>query len=367
MLSESKPLIRVVCTWCTNRAGYACIICIYMYTQVVWTRLYKTDSSQDGGTMYQLRNLINRRNVVTDPKKDMNACEDFLELITNAHILAATMQKFDMKSLTDPLSSELFQTNQELSQKERLTMLDSAVRTIISDFVDISFPKKRKKVAKNQDHILEYAKETLTMGLMFLEFKDAVREGDGERVLRCWKFLFLFFRASGHTNYTLEALTLLSHYYYLLPPRYAEQMKWNRFVNTQGKRGANISADLHIEHLNRICKEAVNHLGANKTPKAVTRIGKVVGVVSSTLDHYDEVTGVDHGSDRHTRRSDKDDLNLVLKELLNSKVFVYSKGRKHRTFPRIHCNMFNSINRAKLNSWISTNFTKLRLSSSFNH
>ena len=75
---------------------------MYLYTQVIWTRLYKTDSSQDGGTMYQLRNLINRRNVVTDPKKDMNACEDFFELITNAHILAAAMQKFNMNNLTDP-------------------------------------------------------------------------------------------------------------------------------------------------------------------------------------------------------------------------------------------------------------------------
>ena len=340
---------------------------MYLYTQVIWTRLYKTDSSQDGGTMYQLRNLINRRNVVTDPKKDMNACEDFFELITNAHILAAAMQKFDMNNLTDPLSSELFPRDQELSQKERSTVLDSAVRTLISEFVDMSFPKKPKKVPKNQDHILEYAKETLTMGLIFLEFKDAVREGDGDRVLRCWKFLFLFFRASGHTNYTLEALTLLSNYHYLLPPRYAEQMKWNQFINTQGKRGANISADLHIEHLNRICKDAVSHLGANKTPKAVIRIGKVVGIVSSTLDHYDKVTGVDQGSGKHTRRSDRDDLNLVLKELRESKVFVYSKGRKHKKFQRIRCNMFNSINRAKFDSWINTNFTKLRLSSSFNH
>ena len=44
----------------------------------------------------------------------------------------------------------------------------------------------------------------------------------------------------------------------------------NRFINTQNKRTTNISADLHIEHLNQVCKEAVDHLqvGANKTPKA---------------------------------------------------------------------------------------------------
>ena len=102
-------------------------------------------------------------------------------------------------------------------------------------------------------------------------------------------------------------------------------------IYTQGKRGTNISADLHIEHLNRVCKEAVDHLGANKTPKAGKRIGSIVGIISSTLDHYDKVTGIDHGSHRYTR-SDREDLNLVLKELLESKVFTYSKGRKHKEF-----------------------------------
>ena len=125
------------------------------------------------------------------------------------------------------------------------------------------------------------------MGLMYLEFKDAVREGDGDRVLQCWKFLFLFFRVSGHTNYTLEALNLLSHYYYLLPPGYAEQMKWGRFVNVHGSQGANISADLYMEHLNRVCKEAVKNLGANQTAQAVVRVGKVAGIVSNTLHHFE--------------------------------------------------------------------------------
>ena len=43
--------------------------------------------------------------------------------------------------------------------------------------------------------------------MSFLQFKDTTGHGDGDRILPCWKFLFLFFRASGHTNYALEALT----------------------------------------------------------------------------------------------------------------------------------------------------------------
>ena len=115
--------------------------------------------------MYQLRNLINRKNVVSDPKKDMNACEDFFELITNAHILAAAMQKFDMKSLTDPLSSDFFPDSQDLSQKERLAVLDLAVQAILSDFVNISFPKQIKKNSKEPRSYPRVCQRNLNNGL----------------------------------------------------------------------------------------------------------------------------------------------------------------------------------------------------------
>ena len=62
------------------------------------------------------------------------------------------------------------------------------------------------------------------LGLMFLELKDGIREVDGTKVLRCWKYLLLLFCGTGHTNYSLEALSFLTQYYYMLPPRLAEQM-----------------------------------------------------------------------------------------------------------------------------------------------
>lgn len=45
----------------------------------------------EGGTLYQLRNLINCRNVVSNPSKDVNACEDFFVLVVTVHILVAGM------------------------------------------------------------------------------------------------------------------------------------------------------------------------------------------------------------------------------------------------------------------------------------
>ena len=99
---------------------------------------------------------------------------------------------------------------------------------------------------------------------------------------------------------------------------------------------------------------------------AVQRIGKVAGIVSETLRHFDEVSGIDHGSGRHTRKSDDADLKLVLNELMSSKVFTPCDGRKHNAFKKFKSNIFDSIDRVKFTSWIDTNFKKLRLSSNFN-
>ena len=95
-----------------------------------------------------------------------------------------------------------------------------------------------------KDGVKEYAIEFLTMGLLHAEFCDAVKEGDGKSVLRCWKFLLLYFKASKRKNYSTEAVNLLAQYYYLLPPRLASQLIWSRIVNVHGKPGCNISCDL---------------------------------------------------------------------------------------------------------------------------
>ena len=42
-----------------------------------------------------------------------------------------------------------------------------------------------------------------------------------------------------------------------------------------------------MEHLNRICKEAVRTLASNKTPLAIQRAAKCVGVLDALLDEYD--------------------------------------------------------------------------------
>ena len=69
--------------------------------------------------MYLLRNLINRRNVVKDTKKNVVACEDFMLLLTEAHILAAATTLFGMESLEDTPSHEMFNVSEETDSLQR--------------------------------------------------------------------------------------------------------------------------------------------------------------------------------------------------------------------------------------------------------
>ena len=75
--------------------------CHFTFTQVAWKRLFSASSKMDGATLYQLRNLINRRNVVKDVTKNEAACEEFFALVVESHIISAAMTIFNMKSIDD--------------------------------------------------------------------------------------------------------------------------------------------------------------------------------------------------------------------------------------------------------------------------
>ena len=104
--------IHVMCLITTHSCVLLYIQQLYMRfvydTQAIWKRLYKCSSSTDQGTLYQLRNLIDRRNVVTKPIKAVDACEDFLICVVEAHILAAAMDVFGMDSVDSKPSDVSF-------------------------------------------------------------------------------------------------------------------------------------------------------------------------------------------------------------------------------------------------------------------
>ena len=311
---------------------------------MIWKRLYKATSGSDHGTLYQLRNLVQRRNIGKQPKKDFNAHHDFFNVVLTSHILAAAMEVFGMDNLEDEPCEGLVPPGMDtMPKEEREEVLQYLVGLILDSYIDINHclldgdgdPNNSKsdingEVSKNnyehdnsvevsgsqddeksncddetskddieegsnieekdtdnttksrtsknkddEDYVKVYAEEVLTLGMIYSEYSDAIKEGDGLRGMRCWKFLMLIFKAAQRKNYACEAFNLLAQEKFILSPRMS-QLVWSRFVNTQGGVGKNIPADLHMEHLNRVLKDGIKGLGANKTDRAITRLGKCI-------------------------------------------------------------------------------------------
>ena len=215
--------------------------------------------------------------------------------------------------------------------EERKAILKDICLMIVNEFVDFSFPTEESFTT--DDKVFQYAKQVLSLGLFYIEFSDAIREGDGERVLRCWRYMLPIFLGAGRTNYSTEALTMLFQYTYAMSPRLAEQLIWSRFVNVHGRPGKNIAADLHMEHLNRIAKDAIKGLGTNKTEKAVMRVGRAIGTIAPLLANFDEENCIATPSGVHHAPGSEKDRNTVVSELIKGKVFTLTTGRKHPSFP----------------------------------
>ena len=212
----------------------------------------------------------------------------------------------------------------------------------------------------SSDSIMEYGKEVFSLGMLYMEFHDAIKEGDGHRVLRCWKYLLLIFKASQRKNYSIEAFNFLCEYFYYLSPQLSQQLLYSRFVNVHGGIGCNIPCDLHMEHLNRVVKETMQHLGANKTKQAIVRSSKCSQVLLSVVSNFDTTTGLKEISGAHARASDRNDVVRMVSVLSSNAVFREVGNRSHSTFKNFKSNdLIKSLDVAKLKEWMNEHFHPL--------
>jgi hypothetical protein len=76
--------------------------------------------------------------VSADSEKDFNACDDFLVMMVDCHIIAAAMKHFNMSSISDVPSHKSLLDNLWLEPKEkRSDILQTVTREIVLHFVDM--------------------------------------------------------------------------------------------------------------------------------------------------------------------------------------------------------------------------------------
>ena len=240
---------------------------------------------------HDFRSRLNRIAVSKDPKKDVNACIDFITSIVRGHFLACACDLFGVRSIDEPLV--LPPGINESSDVEKLAFINKIARMVLERCSLIEGSLTNKEIVPEKgDGVYNYARILCHYGSLILEFRDAWHEGDGERVLRCWKLFLPHFKVAGCTKYSLEALKLQIHTGITSSPNLAHQVTWNRFVNVKGGAGNNIPCDLYNEHVNKLLKYIIGNMGSNLTESSLQRAARSVSALHQICDRYDAQSGV---------------------------------------------------------------------------
>ena len=276
---------------------------------MIWERFYSAESVAEKGTLYQLKVLLNRTAVKALPSKNVKPTEDFLLLILHCYVVAAAEQCQDDSDTCQSLSEKI------VEHFARIHLLDD----------------QKSNPSPINDTLFNYSTDLLTFCLLWYGFRDATREGDGDRILRYWKFLTVVFQQERHYNYAKEGLTLAIQSQ-ALSERKVSELKWSRTINVSGRKGHNIACDLHMEHLKRRLKTMMRHLGSNQLAKPIERAAKLLGIISNVCENFSRESDVAVNKSYHSYPSFTKDFDAIMKELRNTDIFAVIPGRTLKPF-----------------------------------
>lgn len=213
--------------------------------------------------------------------------------------------------------------------------------------------KEIPKEKKVEDPVFNYGCVTLAYGLLLKNLGDAIKEGDGERVIRCWKYFTFIFKSTGvtHKNYALAGLRLLASIKGLLTPAQAHELIWNRFVNKHGGVGRCIPRDLRNEHLNKIVKEHIRSMGhSNITDENVRKLSRSMKFMEEIVRSFMESDETKH----HKRNPhEKEQFTHCIDRISKACIFEKSSGRKLEGFPNFKRNIYDGLEPITLKNWLT--------------
>ena len=242
----------------------------------IFDTFYLTSSVNEQGTMYQLKCMLDRRDVKVDMTSAYRQCKNFFDDILDGHIVAAACHYFGMKDqYALPTRNKIPLFIDKIPNSEQLDWITNVAKSILDIYVmeestavpdiyeDTEYmatqmasltdkddesrfrcphtdcPKAYKQFhwlkrhLKNKhnitvninppmhsqslpsakyDGIYNVTSAFMKVGLLFRDTDDAFRMGDGNRLLRIAKFELLHFHQGHHIKYRLWMWRVLAYY-----------------------------------------------------------------------------------------------------------------------------------------------------------
>ncbi|XP_032220244.2 uncharacterized protein LOC116603311 [Nematostella vectensis] len=366
--------------------------------------LRKPNSVMDWGTMTSNAIVSGNNNALKDTLDHYDSVKEFFAIEVDAFIIAATLNHFGMEDTTSvpqKMPENLKKSSKEAQRtwlhKEISSMLEllvmpgySRLPGIISAYhprpdlpcrgpnCDRIFKYSKCRIQheerehdlvaadeaitesestsnyNEEDYIFNYGCLHLSIGLLLRDADDAVKEGDGERLLRVWNFLTVFYQLHKYTKYALAALRLRASQLALLTPREAHRLKWNRFSSIKGVQAKCISRDLRLEKINKVSKECIRAMGApNVNSTLIESSTQSTGPLLKLLECSKQDLGQKARSTHHTNKIKQQTFVTVLEQVhKKAKVFTFQAGRKYASFPTLSRDLFDGVNAQLLHRWI---------------
>lgn len=256
-----------------------------------------------------MRNAIDARNVLNDPHNRYYASAEFVEKVTDAYLINGALVHFGMASVEEKPTKNVYEGS-GLDEEGKRSYVVKAITDFLEEHVVYSVPElghtaptsndlkcrvcqkayKRPTALKKHeeekhgivdisqpateqsqtvDKVRNYTHQLLILLLLRLDHNDSIKHGDGERVIRLYKYFCLYFKVSNCPKYSFAMLQLQAQVNALLSPSLAHSLTWNRFVNHQGKPDTNHPMDLEIEHDNKLFKNDCQSYCSRMTVKAI--------------------------------------------------------------------------------------------------
>ena len=371
---------------------------------MIWKTLYSTKSSKETGTLYAARNTINARNVTEEPGDHFYASTELLNKFSSAYIICGGLKHFGMVS-TDSEPTENPYLGDIGNETEMRNFVLCEAKSFLQHYLDLETPvipgyglqnnsklcrfcnktyKKVKALRKHEssvhgvidplytqveasvtskpemenDGVLNYTRMALGLGLLRLNHTDAIKMGDGQRIMDINMYLYLLYKINKFPKYAYGILETIAQSKVLLTERLAHRLIWNRTVNHQGKPDTNHPNDLDLEHQNKLFKDQIHNYRGTFTEKSISRVSRSATIINNILKVYDKSVKVFRPSGEHTSANTEEDIATLIKSFQQRKIFDYIPGRSYYQFEDIGPNPFQNLDGDQLRNWISSCLTK---------
>ena len=375
----------------------------FPHSQVVMDMLRKGNSLVDWGTFASNAIITGNSNALGDVLgENYDKIREFFQIETDAFICSATMTYFGMDDVSEEpkehclpegLKEGGVTEKRQWFHQQLYSMLDAYIMDSVESLKDhgqeeeevvrcrdpacnrtFKYRKCRTrheqnthslfveeettdkaKTKKPEDGIFNYGCLHISLGLLIRDAEDAVKEGDGDRLIRVWKFLTFLYRLNGANKYALAGLRVQASISGLLTPRDAHRFKWNRFAGLQEGPGTRISRDLRLEQHNKIAKEEIRALGVqNINDKSVEEITKSEGSMEKIIIGTRCDLAIEKGKGHHSNKNKSRVFSNILEQVHHkSKTFKHTVGREYKAFPKLQRNIFCALDKKSTHQWIN--------------